>query len=78
MAAIEEIEKRLLALPLRHRVFLAHSLLASVPIADKELTGVEEMAEAERREKQIETGQIRPLEDEEFWKEVEAELKKCA
>jgi hypothetical protein len=30
MAAIEKIEQKLLALPLKHRVFLAESLLASV------------------------------------------------
>ena len=71
MSAIEEIEQRLLALPLRQRVFLAESLLASVPNAD------EEMAEVERREKQIETGQVRALTDAEFWQAVEADLKQC-
>ena len=55
MVAIEEIERKLLALPLEQRVFLAESLLASVPLADRELTGAEEMAEVERREKEIET-----------------------
>ena len=74
MVAIEEIEQRLLALPLKHRVFLAESLLASVPGAAQELTESEEMAEAERREKQIETGQVRPLTDAEFWQQVEADL----
>ena len=75
MVAIEEIEQKLLALPLKHRVFLAESLLASVPGAAQEMTEAEEMAEVERREREIETGQVRPLTDEEFWRQVEANLK---
>ena len=75
MVAIEEIEQKLLALPLKHRVFLAESLLASVPGVDREMTEAEEMAEVERREKQIEAGQVRALTDAEFWREVEADLK---
>jgi hypothetical protein len=42
---------------------------------DKELTEAEEMAEVDRRERQIETGQLRALTDAEFWREVEAGLK---
>lgn len=75
MRAIEEIERKLLALPLKHRVFLAESLLASVPPVEEEMTQAEEMAEVERRERQIETGQLRALSDAEFWREVEAALK---
>ncbi len=77
MVTIEEIERKLLALPLKHRVLLAESLLASVPIADKEMTEAEEMAEVERREREIETGQVRALTDAEFWRAVETELNKC-
>ncbi len=75
MVAIEEIEQKLLALPLKHRVFLAESLLASVPGADRVMTEVEEMAEVERREREIETGRVQPLTDVEFWRQVEADLK---
>lgn len=75
MVAIEEIEQKLLALPLKQRVFLAESLLASVPPVDEEMTEAEEMAEVERREREIETGQARALTDAEFWAEVEADLK---
>ena len=74
MVAIEEIERKLLALPLKDRVFLAESLLASVPAADQEMTAEQEMAEVERREKEIETGQVRALTDAEFWRAVEADL----
>jgi hypothetical protein len=75
MVGIEEIEQKLLALPLKHRVFLAESLLASVPPVDEEITEGEEMAEVERREREIETGQVRALADAEFWAGVEADLK---
>ena len=75
MIAIVEIEQKLLALPLKHRVFLAESLLASVPPVDEEMTKAEEIAEVERREREIETGQVRALADAEFWAEVEADLK---
>ena len=75
MIAIVEIEQKLLALPLKHRVFLAESLLASVPPVDEEMTEAEEIAEVERREREIETGRVRALADAEFWAEVEADLK---
>jgi hypothetical protein len=74
VVAIEEIEQKLLARPLKHRVFLAESLLASVPPAGPEMTQEEEMAEAECRDREIETGQVRPLTDVEFWRQVEADL----
>jgi hypothetical protein len=49
MVEINEIEQRLLALRLKHRVFLAESLLASSPGSDREMTPAEEMAEVERQ-----------------------------
>jgi len=75
MVAIEAIERKLLALPLRDRIFLAESLLASMPAVEEEMTEIQEMAEVERRETAIETGQVRALPDAEFWREVEADLK---
>ncbi len=76
MVPIEEIERKLLALPLRHRVFLADSLLASVLPAAPEMTQEEELAEAERREREIATRQVRALRDAEFWRQVEANLRR--
>lgn len=70
MSAIEEIEKKVLALPLEQRVFLAESLLGSLPPVGVEMTEAEEMAEVERREKEIESGQVRPLSDAEFWRKL--------
>ena len=73
--AIEELERKLLALPLKHRVFLAESLLASVPPVEEAGNEADEMDEVERREREIETGLVRALTDAEFWREVEAGLK---
>jgi len=75
MSAIEEIEKKVLALPLEQRVFLAESLLESLPPLGEEMTEAEEMAEVERREKGIESGQAQPLSDAELWRNVEADGK---
>jgi putative addiction module component (TIGR02574 family) len=74
MIAIEEIEQKLLALPLKDRVFLAESLLESMPASGEEMTEEEEMAEVDRREKEIETGHVKALTDAEFWRDVEADL----
>lgn len=68
MVAIEEIERRLLALPLKDRVFLAESLLASMPPVEEQMTDSAEMAEVQARQKEIETGQVCALTDEEFWR----------
>ena len=76
MSAIEEIEKRVLALPLDQRVFLAESLLESVPPVGEAMTEAEEMAEVDRRERQIETGQATPLSDIEFWRNVASDRNK--
>jgi putative addiction module component (TIGR02574 family) len=72
MSAIREIAKRVLALPLDQRIFLAESLLESLPPAGAEMTEAEEMAEVERREMEIESGQAQPLGEAEFWRRVEA------
>ena len=67
MSAIEEIQRTILALPLEQRVFLAESLLASLPPAGEETTEADEMAEVERREREIESGQVPALSEAEFW-----------
>lgn len=72
MSAIEEIEKTLLALPVEQRVWLAGSLLGSLPPIGEAWSEAEELAEAERREREIENGQVQPLSEAEFWGRVEA------
>jgi len=70
MSAIEEIEKEVLALPLEQRVSLAEALLGSLPSPAEETTEAEEMAEAARREKEIESGRVKPRSEAEFWRRV--------
>ncbi len=72
MSAIEELEKTVLSLPVEQRVWLAQSLLGSLPPVGEEWSEVEELAEVERREQEIASGQVSPLSDTEFWRRVEA------
>jgi putative addiction module component (TIGR02574 family) len=73
MSAIEQIEKKLLALPVAQRVFLAESLLGSVPPLGDEMTEAEEISEVERREKAIENGSVQPVSEDDFWRNVESD-----
>ena len=72
MSAIEEIEKAVLALPVEERVLLAESLLESLPSQGEEWSEAQELAEVERRERDIQTGIVQPLDDAEFWRRIEA------
>ena len=74
--AVDEIKKQALALNVEERVLLAESLLSSLPPMTEEWSEAEELAEAERREREIETGQAQALHDSEFWKRVEARRRK--
>jgi putative addiction module component (TIGR02574 family) len=76
MSVIEEIEKTVLALPVEQRVVLAESLLNSLPPAGEVWSEAEELAEVERREHEIESGQVQPLSEAEFWSRVEAGRKR--
>ncbi len=76
MPALAEIEKAILALPLEQRVLLAESLLSSLPPIAEEWSEAQELAEVERRERQIESGQVQPLSEAEFWRRVEAGRKR--
>jgi hypothetical protein len=70
MTAVEEIKKQALALGVKERVLLAETLLNALPPV------AEELAEAERREREIETSQVQALRDGEFWQRVEARRRK--
>ena len=76
MSAIAEIEKTVLALPLEQRILLAESLLNSLPPLEDQWSEAQEVAEVERREREIESGQVQPLSEMEFWKRVEAGRKR--
>ncbi len=72
MSAIEQIEQSVLALPVEQRVLLAESLLGSLPLTEAVWSDEEELAEVERREREIASGRVQPITDAEFWKRVEA------
>lgn len=76
MAAVEEIKKQALALGVKERVQLAESLLSSLPSVGEEWSEAEELAEAERRDREIEADQVQALHDGEFWQRVEARRRK--
>ena len=76
MPAIHEIEKTVLALPIEQRVLLAESLLGSLPPVGDEMSEADELAEAERRDREIESGQVQALNDADFWRQVEANRKR--
>ncbi len=68
MSVIQEIEKTVLALPVAQRVVLAEALLGSLPPVADDWSEAEELAEVERREGQIERGQVEPIPEGEFWR----------
>lgn len=72
MSASEDLAKTLLALPVQQRVQLAESLLASLPVEGELYAETEELSEEDRRAEQMETGQVQPLTDGQFWEQVEA------
>ena len=76
MSAIEQLEKTVLALPVEQRVLLAESLLGSLPPADQEWSEAEELAEVERREREIESGHVQSLDEAELWRRLEAGRKR--
>lgn len=71
MNALDEIKQQALGLGVKERALLAESLLSSLPPVTEEWTEAEELAEAERREHEMETGQAQALHDGEFWQRVE-------
>jgi putative addiction module component (TIGR02574 family) len=76
MSAIKDIEEKILALPIKQRAQLAESLLESLPPLGSESSEAEELAEVERREREIESGAVQPIPENKFWKQVEARRKR--
>ena len=76
MSVIQELEKTLLALPVEQRVVLTESLLDSLPPAGEDWSEAEELAEVERRELEIESGQVKAIPEGEFWPRVQAGRKR--
>ena len=76
MSVIGEIEKTVLALPVEQRAHLAESLLDSLPPLGETWSEADELAEVERREREIENGRVQAIPETEFWKRVEASRKR--
>jgi hypothetical protein len=72
MTEITEIEKAALRLPVGQRVSLAQSLLDSLPLAIEDTSEAAEFDEAERREREIETGKVQPINEAELWRRVDS------
>ncbi len=73
MSGIAEIQKTVLALPVAQRVIITESLLDSMPPLTEECSEAEELAEAERRDHEIESGAVKPLTEAEFWRCVDGD-----
>jgi putative addiction module component (TIGR02574 family) len=63
---IKEIEKKALALSPEQRALLAEALLNSLTPVGDEMSEEAEIEEASRRDKEIETGQVQAISEEEF------------
>ena len=73
MIGIREIEQTLMSLPVQQRVLLAETLLDSLsPSGGEGLGDAWNIAEAERRDQEIATGQTQPLNEAEFKRRIEA------
>lgn len=73
MSPLDEIEKTVLALPVEQRVLLTESLLDSLPPLGDVWSEAEELAEVERREREIASGRVQPLPEAEFWRRAAAD-----
>jgi hypothetical protein len=76
MSVIKEIEQVVLALPLKERAQLAESLLEFLPPIGNAWSEAEELAEAERRDNEIVSGKVQPVNETEFLQKVELRRKK--
>jgi len=76
MTSIVEIEQSALRLPLQQRVRLVEALLDSLSPEVGEVSEAAELEEAVRRDREIESGQVQPLSEAEFFRKVEARRRK--
>ena len=67
MSTLQEIEAAALRLPGKDRLQLADKILGSLPAPPDAATAEEILAEAVRRDAEIESGRVRPLTEEAFW-----------
>ena len=70
MSTLQEIEAAVLRLPDRDRLQLADKILGSLPRPPVPTEADEILAEAIRRDAELESGEIKPLSETEFWNGV--------
>lgn len=70
MSTLQEIEAAVLRLPDRDRLQLADKLLGSLPPPPAAANSDEILAEAMRRDAELESGQVPPMSETEFWRGV--------
>jgi putative addiction module component (TIGR02574 family) len=70
MSTLQEIEAAVLRLPDKDRLQLADKLLGSLPPPPAAAEADEILAEAIRRDAELESGATKPLSESEFWNGV--------
>ena len=72
VTTFDELRREALALSVEQRVLLAESLLGSLPPPGLPSEEAEELAEAERREQEIQSGRVQPISEVELLKRVQS------
>ena len=73
--SVIEIQKTVSTLSDKDRAKLAAWLLDSLPPSSDEDAAADSIAEADRRRAELDSGQVQPLSNEEFWDSVALERK---
>ncbi len=71
--SVSEIQQSVFDLSEKERAELAVWLLALLPPASSDDAAEESLAEAERRRKELDSGEVKPLTAQEFWSGIERE-----
>ncbi len=71
--SVAEIQQSVSRLTERERAHLAAWLLDSLPAASHEDAITESLDEAERRRKEIDSGEVKPVTEKDFWSAIERE-----
>jgi putative addiction module component (TIGR02574 family) len=67
MSTLQEIEAAILQLSEKDRLHLAEKILGSLPRPSNAMESEEILAEALRRDVELESGAVEPLTEQEFW-----------
>jgi putative addiction module component (TIGR02574 family) len=67
MSTLQEIEAAILQLSEKERFHLAEKILGSLPALSGAMESQDILAEATRRDAELESGGVEPLTEQEFW-----------